>query len=57
MTCYIFRYGQLSGMVEPVAGICGSVAVIVSINVQWNSSIPISPEMRTPTLRTLGYVP
>jgi hypothetical protein len=25
----LFRYGQLSGMVEPLAGICGAVAVVV----------------------------
>ena len=26
--CVIFRYGQLSGMVEPVAGILGAFAVV-----------------------------
>lgn len=26
----IFRYGQLSGMVEPVAGLIGAVAVVLA---------------------------
>lgn len=26
-----FRYGQLSGMVEPIAGLFGTVAVVVSL--------------------------
>ena len=28
LLCYFFRYGQLSGMVEPVAGILGAFAVV-----------------------------
>ena len=36
LTC--FRYGQLSGMVEPVAGIFGAFAVVVSEITVWSTS-------------------
>ena len=29
----VFRYGQLSGMVEPVAGLFGTIAVVVSLSI------------------------
>ncbi len=29
-SCGVHRYGQLSGMVEPLAGLFGAVAVVVS---------------------------
>ena len=30
MVCFFCRYGQLSGMVEPVAGLFGTLVVVVS---------------------------
>ncbi len=35
----VCRYGQLSGMVEPVAGLAGTVAVVVSeFFLEWSYS-------------------
>lgn len=37
----VYRYGQLSGMVEPVAGILGTAAVVVSsMKLLWTPSAP-----------------